>query len=107
MIGNRELSIVALILISPVVPAFGFAPQSDTDIARKILIECAAIYHASRPCACPGDTARDGSHCGKRSAYIRPGGASPRCYIKDVSAQEIANYRDGKKDFTADWAPLP
>jgi hypothetical protein len=36
-----------------------------------------------------------------------PGGASPRCYIKDVSAQEIVDYRTGKKDFTADCKPLP
>jgi hypothetical protein len=33
-------------------------------------------YHASgRPCACPDDTARNGSSCGGRSAYSRPGGA--------------------------------
>jgi hypothetical protein len=40
-------------------------------------------YHAGgRPCACPDDTMRNGRACGGRSAYSRPGGASPLCYSK-------------------------
>ena len=34
----------------------------------------------SGSCPCPYSTARDGSRCGKRSAYSRSGGRSPRCY---------------------------
>jgi hypothetical protein len=30
-------------------------------------------------CACPYDTAEDGSRCGARSAWSRPDGASPNC----------------------------
>ena len=30
-------------------------------------------------CACPYDTAADGSRCGARSAWSRPDGASPNC----------------------------
>ena len=107
MIAVRKASIIALLLISPTHSALGFSPQSEADTAHQIIAECAAIYHASRPCACPEDVAHNGSRCGKRSAYNRPGGAFPRCYIKDVSAKEIADYRAGKKDFTADCAPLP
>ena len=31
-------------------------------------------------CRCPYDRAKDGSLCGKRSAYSRSGGYSPKCY---------------------------
>ncbi len=82
------------------------AAQADHDVALAIIRECAAIYHATgHPCACPEDRARNGSRCGKRSAYTRPGGASPRCYVSDVSAREIADYRAGKKTFTGDCTP--
>jgi hypothetical protein len=51
-------------------------------------------YHAGgRPCACPDDTMRNGRACGGRSAYSRPGGASPLCYPSDVTAAMIENYR--------------
>jgi hypothetical protein len=51
-------------------------------------------YHATgRPCACPDDSARNGSACGGRSAYSRPGGAAPLCYPSDVTASMIESYR--------------
>ena len=33
----------------------------------------------SGPCACPNDLDSAGRRCGRRSAYSRPGGASPAC----------------------------
>jgi hypothetical protein len=54
-------------------------------------------YHAGgRPCACPDDRARNGSACGGRSAYSRPGGAAPLCYPSDVTAAMIDSYRHGQ-----------
>ena len=103
----RSLAILTIALVGFAFPALARSPQSDTEIARAIIRECAAIYHASRPCACPYDLTRSGGRCGGWSAYSRPGGASPRCYVKDVSAREIAGYRAGKKDFTAECEPLP
>jgi hypothetical protein len=51
-------------------------------------------YHATgRPCACPDDSMRNGRACGGRSAYSRPGGASPLCYPSDVTAAMIDSYR--------------
>jgi hypothetical protein len=51
-------------------------------------------YHAGgRPCACPDDSMRNGSACGGRSAYLRPGGAAPLCYPSDVTAAMIERYR--------------
>jgi hypothetical protein len=51
-------------------------------------------YHVGgRPCACPDDRMRNGRACGGRSAYSRPGGASPLCYPGDVTAAMIESYR--------------
>ena len=50
-------------------------------------------YATGRPCACPDDSMRNGRACGARSAYSRPGGASPLCYPSDVTAAMIEAYR--------------
>ena len=45
-------------------------------------------------CACPYDTASDGSRCGARSAWSRSGGASPKCDISSIRNQnaiDLAN----------------
>jgi hypothetical protein len=44
-------------------------------------------------CTCPDDRDRAGRRCGARSAYSRPGGASPMCYPSDVSAAAVKQYR--------------
>jgi hypothetical protein len=63
-------------------------------IAAIIVEASRAQYHASgRPCACPDDTMRNGRACGGRSAYSRPGGASPLCYPSDVTTAMIESYR--------------
>jgi hypothetical protein len=79
--------------------------QSDNKRKVEAVLTAAAIaaiiiqvsrdqYHAGgRPCACPDDRARNGSDCGGRSAYSRPGGAAPLCYPTDVTAAMIESYR--------------
>jgi hypothetical protein len=63
-------------------------------IAAIIVQASRAQYHAGgRPCACPDDTMRDGRACGGRSAYSRPGGASPLCYPSDVTTAMIESHR--------------
>jgi len=47
-----------------------------------------AYYRTGRRCACPEDLATNG-RCGMRSAYSKPGGASPYCYPADVPKAEI------------------
>src|SRR6266852_5553964 len=59
-------------------------------VAAIIVQASRAQYHAGgRPCACPDDTMRNGRACGGRSAYSRPGGASPLCYPGDVTTAMI------------------
>ncbi len=80
-------------------------PRSETKRKVEGAITAAAIaaiivqasrdqYHAGgKPCACPDDTMRNGRACGGRSAYSRPGGASPLCYPSDVPVAMIETYR--------------
>jgi hypothetical protein len=78
-------------LLATVIPAAGESVAlTDAAIADGIVQESRAAYHATgKPCACPDDTARNGSACGGRSAYSRPGGAEPLCYRKDVTPAMI------------------
>lgn len=79
--------------------AFGFAGlaapaearQSDADVKRAIVEQSIAAYSGN--CPCPYNTDRAGRSCGRRSAYSRPGGASPKCYPSDISAAEVSAYR--------------
>jgi hypothetical protein len=95
--------------VSPTSPAKADSPDKPLrqDTKRKVegALTAAAIaaiivqvsrdqYHAGgRPCACPDDAMRNGRACGGRSAYSRPGGASPLCYPSDVTAAMIDGYR--------------
>lgn len=63
----------------------------DAEIYEQIIEESRAQYPG--PCACPYDTDRAGRRCGGRSAYSRPGGASPYCYPRDVPSELIERRR--------------
>jgi hypothetical protein len=52
-----------------------------------------AYYSTGHPCACPDDRMRNGRACGGRSAYSRPGGAAPLCYVHDVTPSMVEEYR--------------
>ncbi|WEK50970.1 MAG: SH3 domain-containing protein [Candidatus Kaistia colombiensis] len=63
-------------------------------IAVMLVTASRQSYYASgRPCACPDDVMRNGRRCGGRSAYSRPGGASPLCYPGDVTTGMIEAFR--------------
>ena len=66
----------------------------DAEVRETIVRETIAQYQTTgHPCACPYNLARNGSQCGARSAYSRPGGAEPLCYPKDVSDGMVADWR--------------
>ena len=66
---------------------------SDAKIKAAIIRESQAGYSGS--CPCPDNVDRAGRRCGKRSAYLKPGGASPLCYPADVTAEMIRKYKSG------------
>ena len=89
-----KLLIFILLLLAS---SFGYADNSsmsDDEITQAIIIESIASYPGT--CACPYNRARNGSKCGRRSAYSKPGGYSPICYPRDVSREMISNYRRGR-----------
>lgn len=65
--------------------------KTDAEIRQEIINESIASYRGS--CPCPYNTDRAGRRCGARSAYSRPGGASPICYAKDVTEKMVDDYR--------------
>jgi hypothetical protein len=89
---NRALRFTILVL------ALGFASaqqtrsrKTDAEIKQEIIGDSVAHYRGN--CPCPYNTDRAGRRCGARSAYSRPGGASPICYEKDVTQQMVDEYR--------------
>jgi len=76
----------ALLLVSPAV-----ARDTDAQVKQRIIDQSIANYSGN--CPCPYNTASNGSRCGGRSAYSRPGGRAPKCFPDDVSAAEVAAYR--------------
>jgi hypothetical protein len=73
----------------------GFAFQSDAQIRQSIIRDSIAAYPG--PCACPYNRTRNGSACGGRSAYSRPGGYAPICYPSDVTQAQIADWRRNRR----------
>lgn len=65
---------------------------SDANIKQKIMDESINSYDGN--CPCPYNVARNGSSCGRRSAYSRAGGESPICYVKDVTKEMIREYKE-------------
>jgi len=65
---------------------------TDTQIKKAIIKESIANYPGN--CPCPYSVARNGSGCGRRSAYSKPGGYSPICYESDVTNEMIKEWRE-------------
>ncbi len=58
---------------------------------QKIIDASIARYPGS--CACPYNRARNGSRCGKRSAWNKPGGYAPKCFATDISDRDRKAFR--------------
>lgn len=87
-------AVAILVLAASLVAAADDRGLSDDEI-RQILIQ-RSIASYSGNCPCPYNRASNGSRCGKRSAYSRPGGASPLCYPGDVTDAMVERYRQSR-----------
>ncbi len=65
--------------------------QSTEAIKQKMIQQSIESYPGN--CPCPYNTAKNGSRCGKRSAYNRAGGYKPLCYPEDISDQMVRAYK--------------
>lgn len=82
---------------APVKPDRTKEVLTDAAIIALIIAASVAAYKAmGKPCACPHDTARNGSSCGGRSAWSRAGGFKPLCFATDITPAMIAAYRATK-----------
>lgn len=68
------------------------ATELSTNKIKEALIKRSHAYYSGN-CPCPYNTTSRGRRCGKRSAYSRPGGASPLCYKSDVTDRMVSEYR--------------
>lgn len=60
-------------------PSTLYSPAPTTTAARLSRTPIRAAYRGR--CDCPYDRMRNGRRCGGNSAYSRPGGRSPICYV--------------------------
>lgn len=92
---DRITAFIIFIFLSS--PIHAVQHEITDDEIRQILIQ-QSIQSYSGNCPCPYNRARNGSRCGKRSAYSRPGGASPLCYNRDISDEMVKRYRAEQAD---------
>ncbi|MGP6486798.1 hypothetical protein [Duffyella gerundensis] len=64
---------------------------SDDEVKQQIIDDSIADYPGT--CACPFNSARNGSSCGRRSAWSKAGGYAPICYKKEVTKQMVTEWR--------------
>lgn len=89
--GPATLAIGLLMLAAGPAPVFARAPLSDAQVKQRIIQQSIAEYPGT--CPCPYNSARNGSSCGRRSAWSRAGGYAPKCYASDVGAAAVRDYR--------------
>lgn len=65
---------------------------SDEKIKEKVIAESIASYPGV--CACPFNRTRNGSSCGRRSAWSKAGGYAPICYKNEVTNEMVKQWRE-------------
>jgi hypothetical protein len=92
----KSLPLVAGTLITALMFGHAYAKSEQKTLTtaqmKQIIIE-ESIASYSGNCPCPYNSARNGSRCGKRSAYNRRGGYAPLCYPEDVTDEMVKEYR--------------
>lgn len=94
----RNVSLAVMILSGLLFSKIALAKTSrlsDEQVKQQVIDESIASYPGV--CACPFNSARNGSSCGKRSAWSKAGGYSPVCYTKEVTRDMVAQWRQGNE----------
>src|SRR5687767_4147757 len=79
------------LLVLSAVAALPAEKLSDNQIRERIVAESLASYPGN--CPCPYNVDRAGRSCGARSAWSKPGGRAPICYVREVSDEQVRRYR--------------
>jgi hypothetical protein len=67
------------------------AEMTDDAVRECIVRDSVAAYPGN--CPCPYNTDRAGRSCGGRSAWSRGGGYSPICYAREVTDEQVRDFR--------------
>lgn len=96
--GGREFQRPTFAAILGLLVIFGASSSaraqsapSDDDLRDQIIRESLRSYRGS--CPCPYNLARNGSRCGKRSAYSRHGGLQVLCFPEDINETMLTEWR--------------
>lgn len=84
----RNLLVLLLLMSSSVLAKNDL---SDSQVRAMMIQDSIASY--SGRCPCPYNLASNGSQCGRRSAYSKPGGYAPLCYDTDITAEMVNQYK--------------
>jgi hypothetical protein len=71
-------------------PVFA-ANLSDEEVRQLIVTQSLRSYPGN--CPCPYNVDQSGRRCGKRSAWSKPRGYSPTCFVNEVSDEQIRAFR--------------
>ena len=69
-----------------VVIVFLVSNQGQTQTSEQMIKKSIANYPGK--CPCPYSIMSNGNKCGKRSAYSKPGGYEPLCYVSDITGEK-------------------
>nr|WP_233468302.1 hypothetical protein [Enterobacter asburiae] len=67
-------------------------PLNRNFLKENVIAESIASYPGV--CACPFNRARNGSACGRRSAWSKAGGYAPICYKNEVTDEMVKQWRE-------------
>ncbi len=90
----KRLLLLALLSIGFAASAKEQVPDArlvDEQVKQQIIQESIESYPGN--CPCPYNLARNGSRCGKRSAWSRAGGSAPICYKEEITDEMVSEWR--------------
>ena len=83
--------LLAAVVTASLLGAASAASLSNDQVRDLMIKESLASYPGN--CPCPYNVASNGSQCGKRSAWSKPGGYDPLCYRADITDAMVSGYR--------------
>jgi hypothetical protein len=93
MMASLAILFTMLLLVAPVLS--DGRTLTDEQVRKALIEKSIASYPGS--CPCPYNTAKNGSRCGKRSAWSRAGGYAPLYYPSDITDAMVMRYREEHK----------
>lgn len=85
-----KTKLLAIALIGCVMPVVG-AELTDDEVKAALIKQSIEAY--PRRCPCPYSLDSAGRQCGARSAWSKPGGATPYCYPADITSDMVREWR--------------